>query len=102
MGDLDTARRLAEHGLDLDFRIGINSGPVVGAIVGETKFHYDVWGDAVNVAARMESHGVAGKIQVTGATRERLGDAFGCTPRGDIEVKGKGTMPTWFLGERAA
>ena len=81
----------------LQFRIGINSGPVVAGIIGRQKFHYDLWGDAVNTASRMESHGVPGKIQVTQMTYELIQDKFICKPRGTIEVKGKGEMDTWFL-----
>ena len=81
----------------LEFRMGINSGPVVGGVIGHTKFHYDIWGDAVNTASRMESHGIPGKIQITTGTRELLGDGFVCTPRGPIDVKGKGVMETWWL-----
>jgi adenylate cyclase len=61
-----------ENNLDIDFRIGINSGAVIGAIIGKTKFHYDVWGDAVNLAARMESQGVPGRIQITAQTKALL------------------------------
>ena len=81
----------------LQFRIGINSGPVVAGVIGHSKFHYDVWGDAVNTASRMESHGVPGKIQITPATYEMVKDEFVCAPRGTIDVKGKGEMETWFL-----
>jgi len=81
----------------LQFRIGMNSGPVVGGVIGRTKFHYDVWGDTVNVASRMESHGRPGQIQITGNLYELLRDEFICEPRGLIEVKGKGSMETWFL-----
>ena len=83
----------------LQFRIGINSGPVVAGVIGKTKFHYDVWGDTVNVASRMESHGIPGKIQVTTATRNLLGNDFKVDYRGEIEVKGKGWMETWFVEE---
>ncbi len=83
--------------LDLEIRVGINSGAAVAGVIGTTKFHYDLWGDAVNVSARMESHGVAGKIQIGHATYELIKDAFVCEARGWIEVKGKGPMQTWFL-----
>ena len=79
------------------FRIGINSGPALAGVIGHTKFHYDLWGDAVNIASRMESHGVPGKIQITQATYEIIKDDFICTPRGKVDIKGKGEMETWFL-----
>ena len=78
-------------------RIGIASGPVVAGVVGTKKFFYDVWGDAVNVASRMELTGEPGRIQVTPDTYERLKDQFALEIRGPIDVKGKGQMPTWFL-----
>jgi len=87
----------------LRLRIGMNSGPVVGGIIGTKRFLYDLWGDAVNTASRMESHGAPGEIQITRATYELLKDEFECTPRGTISVKGKGEMETWYLvGPRAA
>ena len=85
------------RGRQVPIRIGISSGPVVAGVVGTKKFFYDVWGDAVNVAARMETTGFAGKIQVSQDTYKRLQDEFLLEARGEIEVKGKGNMPTWFL-----
>ena len=83
-------------------RIGIASGPVVAGVVGSRKFFYDVWGDAVNTASRMESTGEPGKIQVAPATRELLGERFAFEERGVVEVRGKGPMRTWWLlGQRA-
>ncbi|MCH7662692.1 MAG: adenylate/guanylate cyclase domain-containing protein [Chloroflexi bacterium] len=79
------------------FRIGINSGPLVAGVIGTRKFHYDVWGDTVNTASRMESHSAAGKIQITSDTYALLKDDFECESRGIIDVKGKGEMETWFL-----
>ncbi|MDX1690838.1 MAG: adenylate/guanylate cyclase domain-containing protein [Acidimicrobiia bacterium] len=79
------------------FRIGIHSGPAVAGVIGTRKFQYDVWGDTVNTASRMESTGEPGRIQITEATRALLGDAYRCTPRGTIEVKGKGELSTWWL-----
>jgi adenylate cyclase len=81
----------------LDFRIGISSGPVIGGVIGRRKFVFDIWGDTVNTAARMESHGFPGKIQLTEATYRLLEHRFSCEPRGTIEIKGKGAMPTWWL-----
>jgi len=81
----------------LEFRIGINSGPVVGGVIGRKKFVFDLWGDAVNIASRMEAQGIPGEIQVTAATYELLKDRFILKPRGTITVKGKGDMFTWLL-----
>jgi len=81
----------------VNFRIGINSGPVVAGVIGRKKFIYDLWGDAVNTASRMESHGAAGKIQITQATYELIKDDFLCESRGAINVKGKGEMEVWHV-----
>ena len=82
---------------DLSFRVGINCGPAVAGIVGRQKFHYDVWGDTVNLASRMESHGLRDRIQVTEAVYERLKSEFVFERRGFIEVKGKGSTLTYLL-----
>jgi adenylate cyclase len=93
----------AAHGLDLKIRIGIAAGPVMAGIIGADKFSYDVWGETVNLASRLESHGLPGEIQVSDAVSIRLGDSFMFEPRGPVEVKGVGRIETWLLkGERAA
>jgi adenylate cyclase len=81
-------------------RIGMDTGSVVAGVIGKRKFLYDLWGDVVNTASRMQSHGVAGRIQITDAARQRLADTFMLEKRGAIDVKGKGEMHTWFLNER--
>jgi adenylate cyclase len=86
-----------QNGQRVSFRIGINSGPVIGGVIGKRKFVYDVWGDAVNVASRMESHGTGGTIQITSATYELIKDEFICEPRGTVNVKGKGEMEVWLV-----
>jgi class 3 adenylate cyclase len=82
---------------DLSIRVGIHTGPVVAGVIGKRKFIYDVWGDTVNTASRMESHGEPGMIHVTEETRQLLKDMYYLTSRGEITVKGKGPMKTWFL-----
>ena len=92
---LDRLRARGEHRIDV--RIGIESGPCVGGVIGLQKFVFDIWGDPVNTASRMESHGVAGRVHVGEAAYKLLEDSFVFEPRGVIEVKGKGAMRTWFL-----
>ncbi len=90
------------HRTQLAIRVGIHSGPVVAGIIGRRKFSYDLWGDTVNLASRMESHGHPGEIQVSETTRRKLGSLFSFVPRGPINVKGKGILSTYFLYRRQA
>jgi len=96
--DHTATNRFDDH--EITLRIGINSGPLVAGVVGTHKFSYDLWGDVVNVASRMESEGIPGSIQVTAATYELIRDEFVCEPRGVIPVKGKGDMNTYLLVSR--
>ncbi|MHB1117363.1 adenylate/guanylate cyclase domain-containing protein [Sideroxydans sp.] len=89
-----------QHNYHLKVRIGISTGAVVAGVIGKRKFLYDLWGDVVNTASRMESHGVPGRIQVTDSTQRWLESMFALEARGPIEVKGKGEMNTWFLNKR--
>ena len=93
----ETARLNTEMVGPLSLRIGINTGPVVAGVIGEQKFIYDLWGDTVNTASRMESHGVENCIQLTESTYDRLKDNYVCEERGIIDIKGKGKMKTYFL-----
>jgi class 3 adenylate cyclase len=87
----------ASSGMPVKLRVGIHTGPVVAGVIGRRRFSYDLWGDTVNTASRMESHGVADAVQVSRATRDRLGPAFGVTPRGSIDVKGKGDLEAFLV-----
>jgi class 3 adenylate cyclase len=92
-----TREHALENRVSMQVRIGINSGPVVAGVIGKSKYIYDLWGDTVNLASRMESTGVPGAIQVTRSVYEQLKDKFAFEPRGEIEVKGKGKVEVWLL-----
>ncbi|MDV3129221.1 adenylate/guanylate cyclase domain-containing protein [Mycobacterium sp. 21AC1] len=98
---LDMAHAVADlkdpQGREVPLRIGLAAGPVVAGVVGARKFFYDVWGDAVNVASRMETTDVEGRIQVPQDVYDRLSHAFVLEERGEVEIKGKGVMRTWYL-----
>ena len=92
--------KIAENKPFLEIRIGINTGPLVAGIVGKKKFAYDIWGDTVNIASRMESGGETGKINISGSTYEFIKDQFECTYRGKIHAKNKGEIDMYFVERR--
>ena len=94
-------RLSAAHGVDLRIRAGIATGPLMAGIIGSDKFSYDVWGETVNLASRLESHGLPGEIQVSDEARAALGDGFVFEARGPIQVKGVGQLHTWLLKQEA-
>jgi class 3 adenylate cyclase len=95
---LDMKREITQvAGGQLQVRIGIHTGPVVAGVIGQKKFSYDLWGDTVNTASRMESHGIVGGIQVTAETFQRLENEYHFEQRGLIAVKGKGELTTYLL-----
>jgi class 3 adenylate cyclase len=92
-----TREHALEHRVAMTLRVGINSGPVVAGVIGKTKYIYDLWGDTVNLASRMESGGVPGTIQVTRSVYDKLKDRFAFEPRGEIEIKGRSSVQAWLL-----
>jgi class 3 adenylate cyclase len=99
---IETVERMnCELPIALQMRIGIHSGDVVAGIIGTHKFAYDIWGDAVNIASRMESHSLPNRIQISTATHRHLHESFRLEPHGSVDIKGKGPMETYFLIGRA-
>ena len=92
-----TREHAMEHNVSMKLRVGVNSGPVVAGVIGKSKYIYDLWGDTVNLASRMESGGIPDSVQVTRPVYEQLKDQFVFEPRGAIEVKGKGKVEAWVL-----
>ena len=92
-----TREHAMEHNVSMKLRVGVNSGPVVAGVIGKSKYIYDLWGDTVNLASRMESGGIPDSVQVTRPVYEQLKDQFVFEPRGAIEVKGKGKVEAWLL-----
>jgi class 3 adenylate cyclase len=101
LGMLDAVHETGKRfGETLEARIGIHSGEVVAGLIGQHRSIYDVWGDTVNTASRLESSGLPNRIQISEQTYQRVRDKFYCELRGPVEVKGKGMMLTYFLGPR--
>lgn len=100
---LEAVKRLSGEGLALDVRVGLHSGPVVAGIIGTRKFAYDLWGDTVNMASRLESHGLPGHVHVSEPTYLALRERFDFEPRGEVDIKSIGPVRTWLLtGPRAS
>lgn len=93
-----TGRDNERSGHSLQLRVGIATGPVVAGVIGRRMYLYDIWGDTVTIASRMESHGVAGRVQVSESTRKMLGESFDLEARGALDVEGLGEVATWFVG----
>ncbi len=97
MRDYILERRNDSQNLPLEIRIGIHSGPVIAGVIGKKRFIYDIWGDSVNIASRMESNGAPGKVNISESTYKLVKDKYACEARGEIMIKGKGNMMTYFV-----
>ncbi|MEZ5791093.1 MAG: adenylate/guanylate cyclase domain-containing protein [Nitratireductor sp.] len=97
---METNRLSAELGEKVEIRVDIHTGEAVAGVIGTSKFAYDIWGDTVNTAARMEAFGVAGRVQVTEAVKDVLEDRYSFEERGFVDIKGKGEMELYFLLEQ--
>jgi class 3 adenylate cyclase len=98
----EMGRYRTNAGVSMQIRVGLHIGPGIGGVIGLKKFIYDVWGDTVNTASRLESHGEPGRIQVTAETARRLEHAYRLERRGTVELKGKGPTETFFLLDHRA
>lgn len=85
------------NGMSLEMRVGLNSGPVIAGVIGYTKFSYDLWGNTVNVASRMESSGTKGRVMISPSTYELVNASFTTTPNTEVDCKGIGKVMTYFL-----
>jgi adenylate cyclase len=100
---IDVATQEGDQIADLRLRIGVHSGPVVGGVIGHRKFAFDIWGETVNVASRLESQGIRGRVHVSAATWRKVQDLFDAEPRGPIHLRGYGPMETYaIVGRRSA
>ncbi|HBC76943.1 MAG TPA: hypothetical protein DC017_19260 [Candidatus Wallbacteria bacterium] len=96
MRDYIAGRLGDKNNLALEIRIGVHSGPVIAGVIGRRKMVYDIWGDSVNIASRMESNGAPGKVNISESTYKLLKNRYKCESRGSVEIKGKGAMAMYF------
>ena len=99
---IDAARQEGDGIADLRLRVGVHSGPVIGGVIGHRKFAFDIWGETVNLASRLEVHGVPGLVHVSASTWRNLADEFDVEPRGPMQLRGYGPMETYTIARRRA